>query len=233
MGGSRQYTASFSSAYQVQPRFVDQSGTDVSGQVTRATVRSDTGDVMNIPSAGSVWLPETRIVSKSNKLSVVNVRYTWQSVIVSGTSVLDSGRQSFVPAKSPMITATGRFHDLTINGYDAMFGNGTGTRASVTYPDGSVHAAPLDSNHQLVLKHLPRGTYMVRIEAGAAVVASHQVRLSRSTALSVQVISFADLSILLVTGIVVVCLILSIRRHKFRSRMLALFRMRRRRAAAG
>jgi hypothetical protein len=231
MRGSHQYTASFASQYAVQPTFVDQAGLDVSSQVTRASIKSDSGQVIKVPTSGTIWVPETRISSTANKLSVKNVRYTWQSMIVSGSNVLDAGRQSFFPAKTQVIKAQGRFHDLTIAGHDALFGGGTGTQALITYPDGSVRTVPMDGAHQIVVKHLPRGTYQVMVRAGAAIVASHQIRLSRSTVLAVPVISVIDISVLVVSGLAVICVVLSLRRERFRRRLLAPFRWRRGAAA--
>ena len=75
--------------------------------------------------------------------------------MIAGSNVVDAGRQSFTPATNPDITVHGQFHDLTVTGYDALLGYGTGAEAVITFPDGTVQTEPLDSNDAAVFPRLP------------------------------------------------------------------------------
>jgi len=224
MRGDSTVTATFSVQYAVTAQFVDQGGIVIDpAMVTSATVRSDTGAVLPIATAGPTWLEAIR-PSRGNKYEVENVSYSWQSMTISGTNVVDAGRQSFTPAQTPDVTVVGQFHDLTVVGYDALLGHGAGEQAVLTLPDGTVRAAPLDGDHGVVFPHLPRGTYQVTITAGASIVGDHQVRLSRDVTLRAPVISAVDIAILAGSLVLVAVGLVIIGRRHLARRLVAPFR---------
>ena len=166
------------------PTFVDQNGQPIdAGQVSAATARSDTGEIVTIAPTGTTWLEGIRVTSRPNApIELQDVAYSWQSVVVAGTNVVDAGRQSFTPATNPDVTVQGQFHDLTVTGYDALLGYGTGDRAVITFPDGTVQTEPLDSDACRGLSAPARAAPIrPRSPPGASIVANQQVRLSRDS----------------------------------------------------
>ena len=219
MRGDDTLTVAFTTQQAVTARFVDQDGQVIDpGLVSSATARSDTGAVVPIASSGPTWVESTRVVYHSNTLEMQDASYSWQSVVVSGTNVVDVGRQSFTPSSTPVITVVGEYYDLTVSGYDA------GDEALVTFPDGEVRTAPLDGDHSATFGHLPRGTYQVTVNAGSSIVGSHQVRLSRSTTLNVPIISAVDIAIVAGSVLSLGIGLVLVGRKSIRRRVIAPFR---------
>ena len=225
MRGNSSLTATFSVQYAVTAHLVDQNGAPVDpSAVSSATARSDTGAVVSLAPTGPTWLEGTRVTARSNKYELENVTYSWQSVVVSGTNVVDAGQQSFTPATNADVTGVGQFHDLTVAGYDALLGRGAGEQAVITLPDGTVRSARLDSAHSAVFPHLPRGTYQATVTAGASVVGGQQVRLSRDITVRTPVISPIDIAILLGLIVLVAGGLILVGHRQVRRRLLAPFR---------
>jgi hypothetical protein len=225
MRGDSSLTATFSVAYAVTAHVVDQNGAPIDpSEISSAAARSDTGAVVSLAPSGPTWLEGTRVTARSNKYELQNVTYSWQSVVVSGTNVVDAGRQSFTPATNADVTGVGQFHDLTVAGYDAVLGRGAGEQAVITLPDGTVRSARLDSAHSAVFPHLPRGTYRATVTAGASVVGDQQVRLSRDITVRATVISPIDIAILLGLLVLVAGGLILVGRRHVRRRLLAPFR---------
>jgi len=191
-------TAAFTVQQQVLPRLIRQDGTPLdSTEVSAITARSDSGETVSLPLTGPTWLDGVRPAYHHSVLSAEPVSYSLQSVLVRGTNVVDSGRQSFRPSTTANPTFTTQFHDLVITGHDALFKMGRGTRAVVTFPDGGKLTVPLNSQHTATLSNLPRGNYRVGIEAGTAIVGVQQFSLSRNKTADLTVISALDLTVLL------------------------------------
>ncbi len=221
-------TAAFDVARAVTPAFTDQHGQPIdAGQVSAATARSDTGEIVKIAPTGTSWLDSVRVNYRPNApIELQNVSYTWHSVMIAGSNVVDAGRQSFTPATNPDITVQGQFHDLTVTGYDALLGYGTGADAVITFPDGTIQTKPLGTNDAAVFARLPRGTYKAQVTAGSSIVASQQLRLSRESTVSVPVISPLDVAIVLGSITLVALALVLIGRKKTRHRVLGQVRQR-------
>jgi len=218
-------TAAFTVEHTATLQFVDQGGKPIDpAQVTSATARSDTGALISVSPTQPTWLEGTRVVYHANALDIQNTSYSWQTVMVAGANVVDAGRQSFTPATTASVTVVGQFHDLTVIGFDALFGRGVGDQAVVTFPDGTVQTAPLDGDHSATFPHLPRGTYQVKVTAGSSIVGDHQVRLSRDITMSAPVISPVDMAIVVGSLLVVAIGLVLIGRRNVRLRVLGTFR---------
>jgi hypothetical protein len=193
MRASYTVTAAFTVLYPVSASYVDQSGRPVDpARVTLATVRGDDGTLIDLPSAGVVWLAGQTPTYRKSTLRVQEVSYTLQRVLVSGADVA-LGRQRFAPATTPRPVFTTQFHDLTVRAHDAIFGTRRGAGATVTYPDGRQAFVPFGADGTATLTDLPRGTYRVDVP-GAGTALTQQVRLSRARAVDVIVVSPLDLA---------------------------------------
>jgi hypothetical protein len=187
-------TAAFSVWCPVTPRFTDQHGRALDpAQIARATVRSDTGQDASLRPSGTTWLQCTRPVARGSALRSQDVRYSVQSITVSGTNVVRAGVERFWPARNRAPAIVGYFHDLTITAHDALFGHGTGQEALVTLPDRTVVTEPFGPGHAATLSHLPQGSYQVRVKAGGAIVSTQTLRLSRDVTVDLTAVSPIDL----------------------------------------
>ncbi len=214
-------TAAFTAKQAVTPRFIDENGRVIDPSlVTVATARSDAGVVVNLRPGSPTWLDETRVNFSNNVLTVEPVSYSWQSVVIAGSNVIDAGRQSFVPGRDTTATVVGKFHDLTIQPYDALTGSPAGRTVAVTFPDGSVRTVEMDASRIATLKGLPRGTYLINVKAGRAIVAGRVIRLSRDSVVEVPVISLLDLSLFTSVITLLIIAVLLVGRASMRQRLL-------------
>jgi hypothetical protein len=186
-------TAAFAVQYPVTARFVDQQGQSLdSGRVSVMTVRSSTGQVLNLPSNATVWLDAWQPTYSDSVLSGGEVSYSLERVVIDGGNVVDAGRQRFRPAEGATVTVTAKLYDLTITAHDALFHSRLGTEVVITNPDGTRRVVAFDRDHSATLEHLPRGTYHVVVRAGSGVVSAEQLVLSRTRTADPAVVNVRD-----------------------------------------
>jgi hypothetical protein len=188
-------SAAFTVQYPVQARFTDEAGNPIDqSRITSVQVKSDTGQVVDFPTSGPIWLDGSQPLYNKSVLEESDITYSLQSIMISGTNVVDAGRQKFVPATGT-VTFVGQLHDLTVRAHDVLFGGPIGQTVRVTYPDGTVVQVPFGPDHSVTLAHLPRGVYQVSvITAGMAL--SDQFTLSRDRRSDIAVLSRTDLVLL-------------------------------------
>jgi hypothetical protein len=197
MRASYTVTASFAVMCRVMPRLTEQDGTALAAaRVTRITLRSDLGQPATLRPGALTWLPCAWPVYRDSLLSSRDLRYSVQSMLVSGTNVVRAGFERFEPTLTPQPTVTGFFHTLTITAHDALFGGATGTYALLTMPDHTVRRVPLRAGHAVTVRNLPQGNYRVDVRAGGASVSALTVRLSRDETANLTAVTSADLAVI-------------------------------------
>jgi hypothetical protein len=218
-------TAGFTVQQQVMPRLIEQDGTplDVS-RISDMTVKSDTGQIVNLSSTSPTWLDGLRPAYHHSALVAQPATYSLQTVMVRGTNVVDAGRQTFKPASNATPTFTTQFHDLVIAGHDALFKSPMGETAIVTFPDGAKQTVRLNAQHTATLSNLPRGTYTVLIKAGKGIVASELFALSKDKRVNLPVISLLDIGVLLAAALGAALALVAIGRRRWHNRLIRRFR---------
>jgi hypothetical protein len=221
-------TAAFTVQFPVTPHLVHEDGVGVDlSEVSAISVRSESGNLVDLNKDTTTWLDGTRPVFQQGVLSARAIPYTVQSVMVHGTNVVDAGRQSFQPSANQTPTFTTQFHDLTITAHDALFGSPLGKRAIVTLPDGTRIVRDLGPTHTTKVPNLPRGKYSVVVQAGVAVVAADVFNLSKSQTADIAVISSKDMSLLGLGLLLMALVLLGIgRHHRLRRAVAGLHRFR-------
>jgi hypothetical protein len=188
-------TAAFTVQYPITASLVDQHGTALDlSRVSALTIKSDTGQVLRMPTTGVLWLDGTVPDYRKSALVESSVYYSVQSLVMGGTNIVDAGRQRFTPAKGATVVVTGQVHDLTITARDALFRDPLGTWALVTGPDGRTQAVRFSASHSVTLHNLPRGVYHVTVAGARGVVLDEQVGLSRDQAMRIAVLSTSDVA---------------------------------------
>ena len=216
-------TAAFGQQQSFLPNLVNQNGVPVDpARVSSITVKSDTGQLIELNPASPTLLDVSRPALRHGALVVLPAVYSLQSVIVRGTNVVDSGRQTFRPGGD--VTFVTQFHDLVITGQDALFGSTRGIAAVITYPDGGQVTIPFDAQHRAVLPDVPRGTYKASVKAGHAISESTQFTASKDKTVSVSVISMPDMAVLAGSGLVIALGLLFVGRLRGRRGIIRRFR---------
>ena len=215
-------TAAFSVQFPVSARFVNQKGHPLDvDRISAVTVKSSTGELVNFPKTGRVWLDGLLPVYRKSAIDSRTVSYSLQQVTVAGTNTVDSGKQTFQPARTSAVTFKTKFYKLTVKGHDGLFHGRAGTQAVLTYPDKTTQAFPFG-------RDLPRGPYVVRVRAGGAIVTPEEILLSRSATMDLTVVSRLDLVTIVGTFVVVAIGLLLVGRRPWRDRLVVAIRRRRR-----
>jgi hypothetical protein len=190
-------TAAFAVQYPVSARFVDNQGHPVDpASISAVTIKCDTGEVIDLPKTGTTWLDESLPTYQQSALVAGHLSYSLQSVVLNGTSAVDAGRQRLDPGATATPTFTLQFHDLTIRAHDALFHGAVGRQAELTYPDGTARSFAFGPDHTATVRHLPRGSYTVRVKGVSGVAFAEQLNLSKDKAVDVTAINPTDLVIL-------------------------------------
>lgn len=188
-------TAGFGASCLVSPRLAEQNGAALRpARVSKLTVRSDLGQPANLSPSGASWLPCAWPVYQGSQLSIRNLQYSVQTMLVSGTNAVHAGLERFEPISQPYPTLTGYFYALTVTAHDAFFGSAMGSYALLTMPDHSVRKVVFGTAHTATLRDLPIGTYRVLVKSGSASIASQAVRLSRNETADLTAVSTADVA---------------------------------------
>ena len=194
-------TAGFSVQYPVSATFVDEQHRTVDpAPISTATIRTDTGAVLGLPTSGPIWLDGLTPVYAGSVLHVQPATYSVQSVTVSGGNTVDQGRQRFQPAdRQPLVVET-KFFDLTVRAHDILRRTRTGKAAVVTFPDGSTRRVAFGPAGYATLTDVPRGHYSVDLDGTGSTLPA-QVNLSRDAAVDVAVATRGSLVALALAGL--------------------------------
>jgi hypothetical protein len=186
-------TVAFTVQYPVTAHFADQNGSPMElSRISAAQIKNADGRLSELPRTGQIWLDGKVPVYRKSTLSLVDIVYSVQSVMLDGTNVVDAGRQRFQPSAGPDVTVTGYFHDLTVTAHDALFGQPVGGHVIVRQPDGAQRTLAFGAGHAAEAPRLPRGEYDVGISGADGIVLGQQIRLSRQKTLDIKVISLKD-----------------------------------------
>jgi hypothetical protein len=216
-------TAAFAVQYPVKPTFTGAGGRPLDlDRIDEVSVRADTGEIIRLDPAAVTWLGGQAPVYRNSAVTLVPTSYTLQRVIVDGTNVVDVGQQGFRPAQGTPVTFATKFFDLQVKAHDALYKNGTGETATVTYPNGMVRNVSLGPDHTATLTDLPRGVYQVNLEGDGTSLPS-QVTLSRNTSTDLVVATRKDLVTLALVGLALAAglLLLGRGRRRVRSAVVA------------
>lgn len=198
-------TAGFTVSCPVSPRLVEQTGSVLAPpRVSELSVLSDVGQSATLHVSGVSWLPCAAPAYRDSQLSIRNLQYSVQTMLVSGANVVHAGVERFSPISTPDPKIIGYFYSLRMTAHDALFGGGVGSYALLTMPNHTVRRVAFGPTHIATLRDLPSGTYQVTVKAGGASVAGQDVRLSRDQTADLTAVSSYDVAVLAVALLIVV-----------------------------
>jgi hypothetical protein len=189
--------AAISLYYKVRPAFVDLSGHRVNPDlITSVVLRGGEGGRRVVEGGGSLWLRGNRAVPESQGRRSVPLSYAVDRVTVAGSTVVQRAEQRFRPSieRAPKLRLAFFAARFTVR--DALLGFPIGSAVRLEYPNGQAQRHALGSDAELTLTSLPRGDYRVSVEA-PGISSSRPVALSRNQEIDLQVISWLDVTIVL------------------------------------
>jgi hypothetical protein len=217
-------TAGFTVSCPVSPRLVEQTGIVLApARVSELSVLSDLGQPATLRTSGVSWLPCAAPAYRGSQLSLRDLQYSVQTMLVSGINVVHAGLERFSPISTPAPKITGYFYSLRMTAHDALFGGGVGSYALLTMPNHTVRKVEFGPTHVVTLRNLPLGTYQVTVKAGGASIAGQDVRLSHDQTADLTAVSTYDV-VVLVAGLLLVVVGLPLLSGSQRRRVVSLAR---------
>jgi hypothetical protein len=189
--------AAISLYYRVRPAFADLAGQRVDPDlITSVSLGGGQGGRHVVEGGRSVWLRGNRVLPESQGRRSVALSYAVDRVTVAGSTVVQRAQQRFRPSveRAPKLRLAFFAARFTVR--DALLGFPIGSAVRLEYPNGRAQRHALGSDAELTLTSLPRGDYRVSVEA-PGISSSRPVALSRDQEIDLQVISWLDVTIVL------------------------------------
>jgi hypothetical protein len=174
---------------------------ELSGEpINTISVKSETGQVGELPAGESNWLDGTRAVLEGTGLVAKNIAWSIQRVVYGGSNVVNASQQRFSPASSADVAVPLLFYSFDLHVRDALFGFSRSGVVELTYPNGKVQPYDLDAGGRLHLASVPRGDYVLT-PTGAGPRLAQTLAISRNQRIEFGYYSWLD--IMTVLGVVV------------------------------
>lgn len=168
--------------------------------VGTVTLKSSTGEVINVPPDDPVWLHGVRVVSLANGQVPKKLTWTVQRVDFAGSNVVNTSQQRFDPADTQVVTVSMLFYRARIRVHDAFFGFRRSGTIELVYPDRTSRTLTLDADGEVLVPSLPRGSYQVRLDTGGPPLVQ-PVAISTDQDLDLKYYTWLDLTVVLVVGL--------------------------------
>jgi hypothetical protein len=183
--------------YFVQFHFQDTDGTqlDAAG-IDTVVVKSETGEVVEVPAATGSWLRGNRVVGGSGAPRVRYLAWSVQEIEYAGSNLVNASQQRFVPAEQQDVTVDLLFFGMSVHMHDAFFGFPQTGAVELEYPDGSTRRFDLGDDGQLAIPALPRGAYELT-PVGPGPRMSRPLAISRAQEVDLAFYSWLDILALL------------------------------------
>jgi hypothetical protein len=169
--------------------------------VESITLKSETGEVLTLPSHGDAWLLGVRAVARRGDLIAKSVGWRVQNVQYAGANVVNASQQRFAPAEQANVDVKLLFYGLDVHARDAFFGSAAGSAVDLVYPDGTSRRFSLDDAGRLHIPALPRGDYTLTA-VGSGPKMSRPLGVSRDQVVDLAVYSWLDILLVLAGALV-------------------------------
>lgn len=184
--------------------FIDPNGDLFDTQrIESFSIRSDQGDYFTFKDGSPRWIPAIRVTRRITGLEETRVLYSLLDVTIDGTNVVNKSQQRFYCSPNGNWTISLLLYSLKISAADAISGKPIGESVNVEYPDGKIKNYLLDQNGSLELDLLARGTYYIEMVGTNGLNYNSPVALSRNQDVNLKIISYMDLAIVGIVGLVV------------------------------
>jgi hypothetical protein len=214
--------AAFATSYPVAVRLVERNGKQLDNQkaaTASVTGRSDIGELIPFSTTQPTWVPGERPVLLSTGLAPQKISYSIQSVVVDGSNVVDTGKQTFEPTSAATAVIQTDFFDLTVATHDAMLGAAKPKKATLIYPNGTQVAIDFRHGSPVVIIGLPRGHYKIKLDVGSGIAATADFNLSRDRTQDVAIISLRDVIVVAAAVLILAILLIGFGRARWSSRL--------------
>jgi hypothetical protein len=206
---------------QVSFSFQTVGGTPIEpGELTSVHLKSSVGERLDdIELDRPVWLQATRIQSTRNGPVSSDIIWSVERVMVGNSNVVNRGEVRFTPLDVPEVEVDLLFFSARFRVRDSFTGSPTGKAIHLTDPEGVTTRYEVDENGEVLVSNLPRGDYRVAVE-GPGLRIERPVSLSRDQDEVLKLLTWLDLGMVALVGLLFVAtpLAIGIRRRRRRLR---------------
>jgi hypothetical protein len=156
--------------------------------ISSITLTRSDGSPIVLHSGGPFWLPSRTAAVRDGRLRTRRYHYAIESVLASGSNVVNHGQQRFVPGGRVAVSVL--FYSLQVRTRDAFFGFPVGSSATVIHPDGHESQLAL-ADGLATATALPRGDYAVKIDV-LGVGTRHELVVSRDEEATIRILGVYD-----------------------------------------
>lgn len=193
--------AGFHVSYPVELHYLDLEGGNFPVErISTVELRNSLGDVLTFDGSEMQWMQSIEVLGRDFGLDPVEVVYAVQRVIVDGSNVVNRGQQRFTVTsqKAPRIELL--LYPVQFTSHDALFGFSLGSGVRLEYPDGHQEVFPMNTNGDLRLDSLARGTYRSSVVGAPGLAILTTFVLSRAQMVEMIVISLLDIVVVTLMG---------------------------------
>ena len=181
-------------------------------------IKNNIGAVVDQASISGVnWLQASRVVSTPVGPEVRPILWSVDEVLVQDTNVVNRAQLRFFPVEVDHVDIDLLFYSARFRSRDAFFGRVAGERIRLTDPTGRVTHYDLDASGEVLVEGLPRGDYQVVVE-GPGLPLGRPVALSRDQEVNLALLTWLDLGVVALAGLLFVSTPLAIRYARRRRR---------------
>ncbi len=171
-------------------------------RITQVSYRSAQGDVFVVKSDQPTWIPASRVQRLATGLTPTPLLYSIINVMADGSNVVNSSQQQFYALPEDTWQISMLLYSIHFSASDGLFNFPVGDSINLVAPDGTVKNYPLDLAGTTEIHSLARGNYSVQLVGAFGLGSRTPVALSRNQNVAVKEISYLDLGVVGVVGIV-------------------------------
>ncbi len=215
--GPDHYTIAVDRFHPVEFSFRGTNGEPIGAdRIEQLNLKSSIGDELNdVDTREPLWVHSQRVVSTQRGPEVRDIEWSVSSAFVRSSNVVNRSQIRFFPAVQSHLEVPVLFFSMKVSVHDMFFQWDTGERIEFTYPDGDVISHSL-TDGAMALDSLPRGKYEV-VVVGSGPKIARPVVLSRNQEMDLEFLSWIDIGVVGVVGLLFASLPLIIgRRNRLR-----------------
>ncbi len=193
----------FNVYHYVGQSFLDLNGAKVDPKrISEFTIRSAQGDMFVLHNGQQRLIPASRIARRITGLEETKLLYSVLSVTVDGSNVVNQSQQRFYTYPGENWTISLLLYSLSIQAKDGLFGSPVGKSVDIQFPDGRIENYQLDQNGMVKIESLARGSYYFEVLGTNGLSNKIPVALSRNQEVNTKIITYVDITIVGLLGVV-------------------------------
>lgn len=199
------FEAGYILSYRASLRFNDQDGNQVNPmRISSVSIKSSFGGTFELEEETPHWYQDNRVVRRRFGLEVTRLLYSVLSVNVDGANVVNRAQQRFFVNPNDVWRIEILLYSTSFTAQDALFRFRIGSGINLVHPDGRREYVAFGSEDEITVHSLARGLYSVSVAGAAGYAPDIPVALSRDQDVNLLVISYLDIMVATLLGLIII-----------------------------